>query len=255
MSISHHHSFIRYTLLIALLMNVFQLPAQEDEVDPILIKLKAQVLNMEDEMPVPYAFVMNYRTRSGVTTDDQGRFMMEMLNIDSLAISSLGYIKTTVHIPAKYNEMDVLILYARPVRFALSQVNVKGEKAKVNMDGVPIGEKVDIDPQLRGDAYNEKPPAWAALVNPASFLQYHLSKSEKEKRDTRQAIITEKKWEELSQFYKKELVMELTGLNDAKAEKFMIYFNSKGMLRMLSTEYDVRNAIIEQYEIYKKEGN
>lgn len=249
-------TYRKQIIFFILLFNSFQLFSQEpEEIDPMPVRLKGQVLNLGDELPVPFAFVLNHRTHSGVTTDDQGRFTMDMLNIDSLSITSLGFSKTTTRIPANYNEMNVLILYARPIRFALSEVKVQGEQIKVNMDGIPQAKKVDIDPQLRGDAYNKKPPVLAALVNPVSFLQYYTSKQEKEKRETRKAIVTEKQWEILSQYYTKELVMELTGLNDSDADSFMIYINSKGLLSYMSNEYDVRNAIKEQFEIYRNEGH
>jgi hypothetical protein len=242
-------------LLLVFLFGAFQLKAQEDEIDPMPIRLKGQVLNLDDESPVPYASVINYRTHTRVTTNEQGYFTADALNIDSLEVSSLGFTKTVFHIPANYNEMNVLIVYAKPVRFALPQVTVKGEQQKVNMDGVPRGKKLDIDPQLRGDVYQKKPSVLAAIFSPASFLQYYTSKKEKEKRETRQAIITEKKWETISQYYNKELVMQLTGLADIQVDDFMIYFNSKGILGQLQTEYDVRNAIIEVYKQYKQEGH
>jgi hypothetical protein len=242
-------------LLILFLTSTLIFAQEAEEVDPMPIKLRGQVLNLQDESPVPFAFVLNYRTHGGVTTDEQGRFTMEMLNIDSLAISSLGFSKTTAHVPVNYNEMNVLILYAKPIRFALPEVEVQGSQAKVNLDGVPPAKKIDIDPQLRGDSYNEKPPVIAAFFNPASFLQYYISKSEREKRETRKAILSEKQWEVLSQYYKKELVMELTGLGDSAADDFMLYINSKGLLSHMSTEYDVRAIIREQFKIYKQEGH
>lgn len=226
-----------------------------DEVDPMPLKIKGLVLNIDDETPVPYAFVMNYRTRTGVTTDDQGKFVMDVLNIDSLSITSLGFTKTTVRIPPNHNEMNVLTLYARPVRFAIPEVNVSGEKVKVNMDGITITKKVDIDPYLRGDSYNEKPPVIAAVLAPVSFIQYYTSKREREKREARQAIVTEKQWEILSQFYTKALVMELTGLNDEDSDELMMYINSKGLLSYMSNEYSVRSTILEQYKLFKAEGH
>jgi hypothetical protein len=228
---------------------------EKEDIDPMPIKLKAQVLNLEDESPVPFAFVLNFRTHSGVTTDDKGRFTMDMMNVDSLAVSSLAFAKTIVHVPANYNEMNVLIIYVKPNIFDLPGVNVQGEKKKFEMEGLPSGKIIDIDPRLRGDAYNTNPSILAAFFNPASFLQYYLSKSEREKRETRIAILTEKKWEHLSQYYKKELVMELTGLDDSEADNFMLYVNSKGLLSQMSTEYDVRAVIREQFIIYKQEGH
>ncbi|HEY3370094.1 MAG TPA: carboxypeptidase-like regulatory domain-containing protein [Prolixibacteraceae bacterium] len=246
----------KLVLLLVLLISAFQGFAQEaDEIDPMPIKLKGQVLNLEDEAPVPFAFVLNFRTHTGVTTNAQGLFTMDMLNIDSLEISSIGFSKVTVHVPANYNEMNVQIFYAKPIRYALPGVTVKGEQAKVNMDGVPVGTKSTLDPQLRGDAYNKKPPVLAAVINPISFLQYYTSKREKEKRETRLAIVTEKKWEFLSQYYNKELVMELTGLSEFQADSFMIYFNSKQIFNSLTTEYEVREAIKEIYKLYRQEGH
>jgi hypothetical protein len=249
-SMKHRKQFI----FLILLLSTFQLFSQQvEEVDPMPVKLKGQVLNLDDELPVPFATILNFRTHATISADDQGRFTMEMMNVDSLAISSLGFSKTVVHIPASYNEMNVLKLYAKPIRFALPEVQIKGDMMKV--EGLPTGKKSKIDPRLRGDAYDKKPPVLAALVNPLSFIQYYASKREKDKRDTRQAIVTEKKWEMLSQYYNKKLVMELTGLNDPQSDIFMTWFNSKNLLSHLSSDYDVRAAIVEQFKIYKSEGH
>ncbi|HET6559060.1 MAG TPA: carboxypeptidase-like regulatory domain-containing protein [Prolixibacteraceae bacterium] len=243
-------------ILLALIISTFPLFAQEaEEIDPMPITLKGRVVNMDDYSPVPYAYVINCRNHMGVTTNEDGFFTMAALNVDSLEISSLGFTKTIVHIPADYNELNVLTLFARPVRFGLPQVNVKGIQPRVNLEGVPMGKKIEIAPHLRGDVFNKKPSVLAAIFSPASFIQYYTSKSEREKRETRKAIITEKQWEYLSQYYNKDLVMELTGMYEYQADSFMIYFNSHGLLSQLSTEYEVRNAIKEMYKIYKAEGH
>jgi hypothetical protein len=239
--------YIKQIFLSILFFTTFQLSAQNvEDIDPMPIKLKGQVLNLDDETPVPNATIINFRTHATIITDEQGKFTMEMMNVDSISISSIGYTKTVAHIPASYNEMNVLILYAKPVRYAIPEVNVSGKKFKV--DGVPSGKKVDITPELRGDAYNKKPPILAALVNPLSFAQYHLSKTERDKRETRKAIITDKQWNTISEYYNKKLVMELTGTNEAQAELLMLYINSKDLFSQMKSDYDVRNIIKQQYE-------
>jgi hypothetical protein len=250
------YSRITLSTLILLFIHSFGLFAQEpEEVDPMPIRLKAQILNLDDDTPVSRAYIFNFRTHSGIIADENGRFMMDMLNIDSLSISSLGFSKVTVRIPANYNQLNLLTLYAKPIQFSIPQINVQGVNKKVNFDGVPVGKKLNIDAQLRGDAYNEKPPVIAAFFNPASYLQYYISKREREKREVRQAIITEKHWQTLSEFYTQKLVMKLTGLNDSTAEKLMIYINSKGLLSQMTNEYDVRKTIQEQYKIFREEGH
>ena len=241
--------------LFLFLSSTYVFSQQSDEVDPMPVKVKGQVLNLEEESPVPNAIVMNMRTKTTISADLQGRFLMDALNIDSLAVSSLGYSKGVARIPANYNEMNVLVVYLKPVRFSIPDVNVKGEQKKVNMDGVPVGKANDLPPELRGDAFDKKPPAIAAVLAPASFLQYHLSKSEKEKRETRKAILSEKQWETISQLYNKDLVMKLTGLNSAQVDYFMMYINGKGLLSQMRNEYDVRNIIKEQFKLYKAEGH
>ena len=240
-------------LFLILIFMSFQLSAQNvEDIDPMPIKLKGKVLNLDDETPVSSATVLNYRTHITVITDEQGRFTMEMMNIDSLSISSIGYSKTTAHVPANYNEMNVLILYAKPIRYAIPEVNISGKKLKV--EGLPTGKKISIDPQLRGDAFNKKPPIFAAFLNPISYAQYFLSKSEREKRETRKAIISEKQWNTISEIYNKKLVMELTGLNDTQADLLMLYINSKDLFSQMRSDYDVRNIIKVEYENYQKEA-
>ena len=84
-------------------------------------------------------------------------------------------------------------------------------------------------------------------------MQYHLSKREKQKREVRAAMISDAQWERLSEYYNKDVVMSLTGLNESEADSFMIYFNQKSVLTAHSREYDVREAILKQYEMYMQE--
>ena len=241
--------------ILAILHLVMFLPAQgqDDLIDPVLLHLKGKLVSKDDGLPVPYAHVVNMRTHGGTTTDSQGRFSMEVLNVDSLAISAMGFLKEYAHIPPFHNEDSLLVIQVNPIRYAIGEVKITGQANKVNMDGISTGKPVNIDPQLRGDAFNSKPPWYAAIFSPASFLQYHISRKEKQKREVRAAIISDKQWEYLSQFYNKEVVMSLTGLNELDADTFMIYFNSKSVLTPRSTEYDVREAILKQFEQYQQE--
>lgn len=242
-------------IVILILSGLFKTAPAQDmaEVDPILIRLEGQILNKDDGLPLPYVHVVNMRTHGGTTTNAQGRFSMEMLNIDSLGISTMGFMKEYVHVPVKHNPDSLFTIWLSPIRFAIGEVEVKGKSNAMNMEGISTGKPVDIDPELRGDGFNTKPPWYAAIFAPASFIQYHVSRKEKEKREVRKAIVSEKKWEYLSQYYNKDMVMDLTGLDEAEADSFMIYFNSKGMLNEVDNDYEVREAILRQYELYKQE--
>jgi len=238
----------------ALILSQPVLAQEDDLIDPVLIHLKGKLVNRDDGLPVPYAHVVNMRTHGGTTTDANGRFSLETLNVDSLSISAMGFMKEYVRIPHTQHTDSLLVVQVRPVRYAIGEVTVTGQAKKIDMEGVGTGKPVDLSPELRGDAFNKRPSWLAALFSPASFLQYHLSREEKEKRNVREAIITEQQWEYFSQFYNKEMVMTLTGLNEDEADSFMIYFNKKSVLKPYFNEYDVRAAILEEFENYKKEN-
>ncbi len=234
---------------------VLQLAAQDNntEIDPVLVTLRAKIVSIADGAPVSYANVLNNRTHSGTISNSSGVFSMEMLNIDSLIISAIGFTRQTIRIPRTYLYDTLFVIRMRPVNYQIGEVTVTGEMQKVNMDGIPVGKPVNIDPKLRGDAFNQKPPVLAALFNPMSYWQYYLGRREIQKRKAREAIALEKNWEMHSKNYNKEMVKMLTGMTDAQSEDFMIWFNAQDVLPYTATEYEVRAAIREYYRIYQRE--
>ncbi len=224
----------------------------DEEVDPMLINFKAQVISAADSSAVPYANIINNRTHSGTITNGEGYFFLEMLNIDSLVITSVGYEKSTLKVPRNYSEYDVFTFILKPMNYAVGEVKVSGERHRIDL-GIGGGQPIDIAPELRGDAFNEAPPILAAFFNPISYWQYHLSRKEKRKRNVREAIALEKNWEMHSKNYNKEKVMMLTGLKEAEADTFMIWFNGENVLPYMSSEYQIRASIIEYFGYYKME--
>jgi hypothetical protein len=248
---------MRKEILIGFLLfltTAFSSRAQNDAplVDPILIRLKARIISAEDSSGVPYANIINNRTHSGTITNGEGYFTLDMLNIDSLVVTSVGFEKKVLKVPYNYNGQEVLTYVMNPRNYPVGEVEVRGESPSMDL-GVGTGKPVNIDPELRGDAFNEKPPLIAAFFNPVSYWQYYLSKSERRKRDVREAMAIERNWEMHSKNYNKEVVMKLTGLNEAEADSFMVWFNAQNVLPYTATEYEVRASITYYFDQYKKE--
>lgn len=240
-------------LILSLLLSNQSFGQDDDLIDPVLVKLQALIINTTDSSAIPYASVVLNRTHSGTVTNAEGFFSLEMLNIDSLVVSSVGFQKAVIKIPYNYNSNSVLVFMLNPIVYMIGEIQVQGDRPKIDL-GLGTGKSTDIPPELRGNAFNEKPPVLAALFNPISYWQYYLSKREKQKREVRNAIIEEQYWEMHSKNYNKETVMFLTGTTDSQADSFMIWFNSLGVLPYTSTEYEVRVTIMEYFEIFKKEG-
>ena len=136
----------RYILLFILTVSIYTGWTQDDIIDPVLIRIHAKMVSAADSSPVPYANIINNRTHSGTLTNADGYFTLEMLNIDSLVFKML------------------------PLNYAIPEVQVQGNKPKVDL-GLGTGKPVDIDPKLRGNAFNETPPILAAFFNPISSYE------------------------------------------------------------------------------------
>ncbi|WP_319229630.1 hypothetical protein [Draconibacterium orientale] len=240
----------KYLLLLLIVLRSFSVWAQDEEypVDPMLIELKAKILSSSDSSAVPYANIINHRTHSGTITNGDGIFTLEMLNIDSLEITSVGYKTFILKVPSYYTGYEMLTFYMDPVLYNVGEVTVEGEARQ--LDYFEHGNPTDLDPTLRGDAFNEKPPIIAALVSPLSFAQYY-GKREKRKRQVREDMAIMKNWDMHSKNYNKEMVMKLTGLNEAYADTFMMWFNGQNVLPYTASEYQVRESIVQYYKLFK----
>jgi len=240
----------KYTIILFFLLSFFELRAQTDTdiVDPMLIELKAEILSAADSSGIPYANIVLHRTHSGTITNGEGYFSLEMLNIDSLEVSSVGYKTTILKIPSYYTGFETLTFYMQPILYNVGEVTVEGEAQ--DLDYFEHGNPTDLPPELRGDAFNKKPPVIAALLSPLSFAQYY-GKREKRKRAVREDMAIMKNWEMHSKNYNKEMVMELTGLNAAYADTFMVWFNGQNVLPYTSSEYQVRESIVQYGKLFK----
>jgi len=240
----------KYTIILFFLLSFFELRAQTDMdiVDPMLIELKAEILSASDSSGIPYANIVLHRTHSGTITNGEGYFSLEMLNIDSLEVSSVGYKTTILKIPSYYTGFETLTFYMQPILYNVGEVTVEGEAQ--DLDYFEHGNPTDLPPELRGDAFNKKPPVIAALLSPLSFAQYY-GKREKRKRAVREDMAIMKNWEMHSKNYNKEMVMKLTGLNAAYADTFMVWFNGQNVLPYTSSEYQVRESIVQYGKLFK----
>ncbi|WP_321371116.1 hypothetical protein [uncultured Draconibacterium sp.] len=240
----------KYLLALVFVLVCISAWAQDEDypVDPMLIELKARILSSADSSAVPYANIINHRTHSGTITNGEGIFTLEMLNIDSLEITSVGYKPFILKVPSYYTGYEMLTFYMEPVLYNVGEVTVEGEAQQ--LDYFDHGNPTELDPTLRGDAFNEKPPIIAALVSPFSFAQYY-GKREKRKRKVREDMAIMKNWEMHSKNYNKEMVIKLTGLNEAYADTFMMWFNGQNVLPYTATEYQVRESIVQYYELFK----
>lgn len=224
-----------------------------------MVNVKGQVIDEITKEGVRYAQVLIMRIRGGTMTDATGTFSIQADPMDTITFKSLNYKDKKVPVSAIFNsENGMARIMLSPVRILLGQVEVEGTGPKVNMSGIPVGKSVSVPVELRSDYFASNPTTLTAIFRPMSYLSYHLSKSEKEKRATLTAIHSERDWQILSLVYNKDVIQRISGLTGEALEDFMLFCNAFNGLPVNATSYDVEKRIKEliiEYSVKKSTDN
>lgn len=239
---------IRFFILGILILSAFCTKAQ----DVYMATVRGKITSVESGEPIPYAHIINPRVHGGTTSNADGIFTIKMLTEDTLIVRSVGFVDEKFFVE-EFPPKELYEIKLKPVRFLLDEVDVKGENQMRKKLGLPEAKELDIPTELRGTAFNEKPNVLAALVTPLSFLQYHTSKDEKEKRAIRQMIQDEKEWTEFSKYHNLDNVKRLTGLQGKEADKFMVYCNYNNALPYYASQMQIEFQIMYLFNKYKEE--
>jgi len=243
MAIKH----FRIALIILLLTAGFQMRAHCQLYFPEdMINIKGQLIDELTKEGVGYAQVLNMRVRGGTMADATGTFSIQADPSDTLIFKSLNYKNKRVpvsEIVAQKNGITKIPM--SPVRVLLNQIEIESTGPKINMNGIPVGKSVTTPVELRSDYFASKPTVLTAIFQPLSFISYHVSKSEKEKRATLVAIRRESDWKYLSLVYNKDVIQRVSGLTGEGLEDFMLYCNAFNGLPINANSYDVEKRIRE----------
>lgn len=238
-------------LSISFLFFVYVIKAQE--LDLYVVNIRALVVSADNGEPIPYAHIINPRVHGGTTTNVDGMFSIQMLTEDTLTVRSVGFVDQRFHInefPPKQQYKIVM----KPVRVLINEVTVTEDLQMRQRLGLPNTEPLNIPTELRGDAFNEKPPWFAAFLTPISFVQYHTSKREKEKRVMRQTIANNEEWKKFSIYHNLENIKRLTGLEGVEADKFMMFCNMNNQLPYYAGQMQVEFQIMDLFFKFKKQN-
>lgn len=242
----------KYSLFLIILFGLLSFAREahsQEKLDLYLVFVKGRVFDTSTGEPIQYAHVINPRVKGGTTTNANGIFSIEILTEDTLIIRALGYVDYEFFIQgSKIKEMYEIEM--NPVRYLLKEVTVEGHK--MNDFGLPKAKPLDIPIELRGNAFNEKPPIWAAFFNPISFAQYYLSPKEKGKREMLTIIKDGKEWETFANYHNLTTVQKITGLTGEEADMFMIYCNINNRLPYNASQLEIEFQIRDLYFKYQK---
>ncbi|MDA3929491.1 MAG: carboxypeptidase-like regulatory domain-containing protein [Prolixibacteraceae bacterium] len=220
-------------------------------IDLYVVNIRGMVTSADGGEPVAYAHIINPRAHGGTTTNADGMFSIQMLTEDTLTIRALGFVDEKLIIE-EFPPKKLYKIVLKPVRILIDEVTVTKDLEMRRRLGLPDPEPLNIPTELRGDAFNERPPWFAAFLSPISFVQYHTSKREKEKREVRKIIKNNEEWLTFSNYHNLDNIKRLTGLDDNEADKFMMYCNLNNKLPYFAGQIEIEFQIMDFYFKYKK---
>lgn len=236
--------------LFIILLGAFTTSAQDIEL--YLVNIKGVVSSIESGEPIPYTHVINPRSHTGTTTNADGFFSITMLTEDTLLVKAVGYVDQKFNLK-EFPPKEHYEIIMKPMRYLINEVTVTGKNRMGEKLGLPEAKPLDIPKELRGSDFNEKPPWYAAFVNPLGVLYYHTGKEEKQKRATLKAIENNKQWLEFSEHHNLETIEKLTGLTGKEADKFMLYCNVNNQLPYFASQMEIEFQIMNLFFKYKQE--
>lgn len=222
------------------------------QIDLYVVNVRGTVTSADTGEPVPYAHVINPRVHGGTTTNADGVFSIQMLTEDTLVVRSVGFVEEKFWL-TEFPPKQMYQVVLKPVRVLINEITVTEDLNMRNRLGLPDPDPLNIPTELRGAAFNEKPPWYAALVSPISFLHYHSSKEEKEKREMRQTIANNEQWVVFSTYHNLANIKRLTGLHGEEADLFMIYCNVNNRLPHYAGQMEIEFQIMDLFFKFKKE--
>jgi hypothetical protein len=236
----------------------FQLSAQNDEI----ISLKGYTLNAEHLEVVQLANISNIRTKERWISNRNGFFKISVHQNDTIKITAIGY--QNIFIPIKNiltkNLNDTIIILMTPISYQLKDVDVIRSNSKRdsiarvvaklllhdslmnNYDRIYLRPKgkiyIGIGIIYEGliqDLYNKFSKAGKDNISFEAFVKYVMM----------QQKVDEK--------YNRELVKQLTNINDSEVDEFIIFCNLNRNFIVSAREYDLYEAIKKCGESFKSQ--
>lgn len=248
-------NYLKLTL-VALLFSVTCASAQRAP-DEQRISVSGHIVDQQDR-PIPFVTVSVGNSGKGVVSDGEGFFFVKFSSTDTLALSTVAHQTQYLYFgdTTTTSNYDLKIRLSEQT-YALESVTIfafKDEyafkKAILEMQDLPE-EKETI--RIPGSYYGPRREVKPGIGSPVSMLASVFNKRMRYEREAREKIKSSQRSQAVAQQYNRELVGQVTGLEQGKLDKFMTYCQMKDIFRERPSEYEVIMAINQCYSDFKTE--
>jgi len=223
-----------------------------------IIEVSAKIVDAYTDAPVKFANVINIKKGKIVTSDSLGYFRFTILKSDILRVSAIGYATNYVCFKdSVFDDMKVYKIFLNEKTYALSQIDIfdaRWKDLEFEMKHTKY-ETDEIQENLQNWFAENISIQELAMITAAASVGIpipYTSKREKqlakvkelEKRDYIEKVIRRK--------FNVGRIMQLTGLNEKEAVKFMNFCNFDRDFLFRANEYDIITQINQRLSLYRK---
>ncbi|WP_245842369.1 carboxypeptidase-like regulatory domain-containing protein [Pontibacter ummariensis] len=194
-----------------MLLTCFMLPAQAQK----SIRISGTVLQPDKKTPIPGASIVKINSNMGVISDEQGKFLIDVAQKDTLMVRAIGY-KPLLYLPKQLpvSELRVNIVLQED-SVMLGEVEVTSRPSPEMIGRALRNMKREQSSQVKNPGYipgSEPPPPPPApaptIASPIGLMYDMFSKEGKEKKKLQELLLLEeaekrrKEREEYNKFFK-----------------------------------------------------
>lgn len=258
--------------LVILYSIILFLPAIGQDTGKEPFKFKGMVISAVDSIPVAFAHIHNESLRTSSISDSSGYFSIPVTGCDSLVFSAVGYypkfqILTKEMVADTFN---YIVLKKRI--YEIEEVSVfsfrsyEHFKRKAAAMDLPKTKLEELKDSLVSTSKREASRAYEEaktkqMLGRESISQIPIatipiySKDEKERLKLKKIIEKKKIQQQVNEKFNKEIITQLTGLREPELTDFYVYLGFSNSYVLKSSDYELRKAILDKFEVYLKEKN
>ncbi len=248
--------------LIVLMLSGIQLSAQSLPNGDDQVLISGQVLNETNNTPVPGVTISNTTAGKATASDGIGEFSIQVNQSDTLLFTALGFHNFSLPVSdsllAVVARQDFIEVMLKEKSYELESVNViayrDAEAFKKAIIEVQLPEEETRQPIKIPGSYDgpRKPPQPSG---PISFITQKIGKNARFEKKLREIKENYQRDKVVNSKFNRDLIAELTGLQDKQLDDFMLYCELEDKFLLTSTEYDILVAINECYTEFQENSH
>lgn len=242
-------------LLFLLLMNFNDLEGQT------VYALEGRLFNRQDSSFVPASNIYTLPGKKGNMSDPNGYFYMEITDIDTLYVSTIGYKSYQIICAEIIEQKDFRIhIFLEPKIYELGTVNILGsmsyEEFKEELLDLPLAQDqiVDFDIPWEWYGYMDMPASGGFGVTFSGIftgLYERHGKEGKQKEKIREVQEQQSTKNYIYSKYNPYVIQRATGIDDEEEIiRFMEYCEFSDYFIVNATQSELESALAKKYLVY-----